>query len=79
MKRCTIIVFVLIGSAILAGCFGEDEKTKAPKKDYWNSPCPYHIRISNRTPPRVKHANPIWKNFFDGHSLACLVQESGFR
>ena len=34
MKRCTIIVFVLIGSAILAGCFGEDEKTKAPKKDY---------------------------------------------
>ena len=36
MKRCTIIVFVLIGSAILAGCFGEDEKTKAPKKDYFN-------------------------------------------
>ena len=34
MKRCTIIVFVVIGSAILAGCFGEEEKTKAPKKDY---------------------------------------------
>ena len=34
MNRCTIIFFVLIGSAILAGCFGEDEKTKAPKKDY---------------------------------------------
>ena len=34
MNRCTIIFFVLIGSTILAGCFGEDEKTKAPKKDY---------------------------------------------
>ena len=34
MKRSVLIVFVLIGSVFLAGCFGEEEKAKTPKKDY---------------------------------------------
>ena len=34
MYRGLIIIFVLLSSFFLAGCFGEEEKAKAPKKDY---------------------------------------------
>ena len=34
MNRGLIIIFLILCSVFLTGCFGEEEKAKAPKKDH---------------------------------------------
>ena len=34
MNRGLIIIFLILSSVFLTGCFGEEEKAKAPRKDH---------------------------------------------